>query len=58
MDESNIKISRDTNEGGMMHYKTIMANLLTLVFLLVEPIITLVKIKASLAASISIRQTP
>ena len=42
----------------MMHYKTIMANLLTIVCLLVEPITSLVKPKASLAAYISIRETP
>ena len=46
------------NEGVMMHFKTIKMNLLTVVHPLVEPITSLEKPKASMEASISIRQLP
>ena len=49
-------MSRETNEGVMMRFKTITANLSTIVHLLVEPIKSLEKPKASLEASFSIRQ--
>ena len=51
-------MSRDTNEGFMMRFKTITTNLLTIVHLLFEPIIYLEKPKDYLEASISIRQIP
>ena len=47
---------RETNKGVMMRCKTITANLLTIVRLLVEPITPLEKPKASLEESLSIRQ--
>ena len=56
---STIKIenmSRETNEGVMMRFKTITANLKTIVHLLVEPIISLAKPKASVEAYIYIRK--
>ena len=37
------KISRETNEGVMMHCKTITANFFTIVGLLVEPSPSIVK---------------
>ena len=49
---------RKTNEGVMILCKTITANLLTIVGLLVEPITSLAKPKASLEASLSIRKPP
>ena len=51
-------MSRETNEGVMMHFKTIAMNLLTIVHLLVKPITSLAKPKASLEAYFSIRQPP
>ena len=45
-------MSRETNEGVVMRCKTITANLLIIVGLLVEPITYLAKLKASLEASI------
>ena len=51
-------MSRGTNEGFMMYFKTITMNLLTVVHLLVEPIVSLAKPKAYLGASFSIRQLP
>ena len=42
----------------MMLFKTVTTNLSTLVHLLVEPIVSLAKQKASMEASISIRQLP
>ena len=51
-------MSRETNEGVMMHCKSITANLLTIVGLLVENITSLAKPKASLEASLSIRKPP
>ena len=51
-------MSRDTKEGVMMRFKTITTNLSTIVHLLVEPITSPVKPKASLEASIYIRQLP
>ena len=49
-------MSRETNEGVMMLFKTITTNLPTIVHLLVEFVTSLDKPKASLEASISIRQ--
>ena len=49
-------MSRETNEGVMIRFKTITTNLSTIVHLLVEPIKSLEKPKAYLEASISIRQ--
>ena len=43
-------MSRETNEGVMVRFKIIMMNLLTIVHLLVEPITSLAKPKASLEA--------
>ena len=51
-------MSRETNEGVMMRCKIISAKLLTIVGLLVEPRTSLAKPKASLEASLSIRQAP
>ena len=51
-------MSRETNEGVMMNFKTITVNLLTIVHPLVEPITSLAKPKAYLEASFSIRQLP
>ena len=48
-------MSRETNEGVMMRFKIITTNLSTIVHLLVEPITSLAKPKASLEAYISIR---
>ena len=45
-------MSKETNEGVVMRCKTITANLLIIVGLLVEPITYLAKLKASLEASI------
>ena len=49
-------MSRDTNKKVVMCCKTITANLLTIVRLLVEPSTSLVKLKASLETSLYIRQ--
>ena len=49
-------MSRETNEGVMMRFKTITANLSTILHLLVEPITSLEKQKAYLEESISIRK--
>ena len=49
-------MSRETNEGVMMHFKTITMNLLTIVHLPVEPITPLVKPKDSMGLYISIMQ--
>ena len=46
----------DTNEGVVMSCKTITANLLTIVCLLVEPITPLAKPRVSLEVSLSISQ--
>ena len=51
-------MTRETNEGVIMRFKTITTNLSTIVHLLVEPITSLAKPKASLETSISIRQLP
>ena len=51
-------MSRETDEGVMMCFKTITTNLLTIIHLLVEPIKSLAKPKASLEAFIYIRQIP
>ena len=51
-------MSREKNEGVMMRFKTITMNLSKIVHLLVEPDTALAKSKASLEASISIRQLP
>ena len=51
-------MSRETNEGVMMHFKTITMNLLTIVHPIVEPITSLSKPKASLEAYFSIWQLP
>ena len=51
-------MSREANKGVIMCFKTITTNLSTIVHLLVEPITSLAKPKASLEASISIRQLP
>ena len=48
-------MSRETNEGVMMRCKTVTANLLAIVLLLVEPITSLAKPKAYLEAYLSIR---
>ena len=47
-------MSRDINKGVMMHCKTITANLLTVVRLLVEPSKAIEKEKGSLEASVYI----
>ena len=44
-------MSRNTNEGVMINFKTITMNLFTIVYPLVEPITSLAKPKASLGAS-------
>ena len=51
-------MSTETNEGVMMRFKTIMTNLSTIVHLLVEPITSLGKPKASLEEYIYVRQIP
>ena len=51
-------MSRETNEGVMMHFKKITMNLLKIVQPLVEPITSLAKPKAYLEAYFSIRQLP
>ena len=51
-------MSRETNEGVMMHSKKIMMNFLKIVHPLVEPITSLAKPKASLEAYFFIRQLP
>ena len=51
-------MSREMNEGVIMHFKTITTKLSTIVHLFVEPIISLAKTKASLDASIYIRELP
>ena len=51
-------MSRGTNEGVIMHCKTITVNFLTIVRLLVGPITSLAKLKAYLEAYVSIRQPP
>ena len=55
MDESNFKISRETNKVNMMCFKTITACFSTIICILVEPITYLAKTKPYLEASISIR---
>ena len=52
------KMSRDKNKEVMVRCKKIMANLLTVQGLLVEPITAIVKPKGYIEASFSIRQTP
>ena len=49
---------RETNEGVMMHCKTITADFLTIVGLLVEPITPIAKTKDSPEAYISISKPP
>ena len=49
-------MSRETNKGVIMHLKTITMSLSTIVHLLVKPITSLAKPKASLEASMSIKQ--
>ena len=49
-------MSRKTNEGVMMHCKKITANLLKIVYFLVEPSTSLAKPKGPLDASLPIRQ--
>ena len=49
-------MSREKNKGVMMRFKTITANLSTILHLLVEPITSLEKQKAYLEESISIRK--
>ena len=52
-------MSRETNEWVMMHCKTVTMNMSTIVHpLIVETITSVAKPKASLEASISIRQLP
>ena len=51
-------MSRKTNDGVMIRYKKITANLLTIVRLLVEPITSLEKTKDSLEAYLSISEPP
>ena len=51
-------MSRETDEGVMMCFKTITTNLLTIIHLIVEPIKSLAKLKASLEAFIYIRKIP
>ena len=51
-------MSREMNEGAMMHFKTITMNLLKIVHYLVEPIKSLERPKAYLEASIFIRKLP
>ena len=51
-------MSRETNKGVVMRFKTITMNLSTIVHLIVEPITFLAKPKASLEEYISIRQLP
>ena len=58
MDESNMKHIWETNEGVVMHFKTITTNLSKVLHLLVESIIYLSKQKASMQASIYTRNFP
>ena len=58
MEESNIKHTKGDEQGSHYMFQKIMANLLKIVHLLVEPITLLAKPKASLEASIYVRQTP
>ena len=51
-------MSRVTNEGVVMHYKAVTANLLPVVGLLVGPITSILKLKGYLEASLSIWQHP
>ena len=51
-------MSRETNEGVMMYFKTITMNLLTIVHLLVGPITYLAKLKAYMETSFLIMQLP
>ena len=51
-------MSWEMNDGVMMRFKTIMKNSSTKVHLLVEPIASLAKPKASMEAYISIRKLP
>ena len=51
-------MSRETNEAVMMRCKKITSNLLRIVCILVEPITSLAKSKASIEESLSIRKTP
>ena len=52
------KMSRKTNEGFMINYKTIMANFSTIVRLLVEPITYLALPKDFIEAYLFIIQPP
>ena len=51
-------MSRVMNEGVMMRFKAVTANLLTVVGLIVEPSTAIEKPKGSLGVSLSIRQPP
>ena len=51
-------MSRETNKGVILHFKTITTNLSTILHLLVEPITSLAKPKASMEAYIAIRKLP
>ena len=51
-------MSRETNEGVMIHFKKIMMKLSKIVNLLVEPIKSLAKPKSYLEESIYIMQLP
>ena len=56
MDKKTWNISRETNNGFMMRFKTMTTNLSTIVHIFVETITSLAKPKASLEAFISIRK--
>ena len=51
-------MSKETNKGFVINFKTITTNLLTILGLIVEPIIPLAKTAAYLKVYLSIRQPP
>ena len=51
-------MSRETSKGVIMTFKTITTNLLTIIGLVVEPIISIAKTLAYVEVNISIRQPP
>ena len=51
-------MSREKNEGFMMHCKSVMNNFLTVLGLIVEPSTEIAKPKGSIQESLSIRKHP
>ena len=51
-------MSRGENEGVMMRFKKITTNFSAIIHLLVEPVTSLAKQKASMEASLSIKKLP